>query len=670
MASTKKTNTNKKNDETYESSCSHGGKVKPWKVILGLILLPFALIYLPIHFGASSSYLPDLFLEPYWLFSLATLALVTIGFGFLKISWHDIKHKKITINIFVSLATIVSYSYSVFFLFFDYEGVKLAFSSPEEGTKTFFDSTIEILGIIYFGYYLEDVFTKKTQKEVASIFNLQSKLAIKLVNNKEIEVHPSDLKKGDIIVIKKGEKIPIDGIIIDGQTIIDESILTGESIPVSKNKNDYVLSGTIAEDWLKIKVTKTLDKSMLSQIIVGIENTKNQKTKTTKIADKIAKFILPLIFLSATTGLIIWGITSGVEKGIEVFITTLIISCPMSLVLMTPTSSLVSTSIAAKKGIVFNSNTIFEKAKKIDAIAFDKTGTLTEGKLKVVDNKLSKKHNQILFSIESKSSHPIAKAICKKYNNLDVIKKLEVKEIPGHGFEAKDNSKNYYVGSLTYLKSIHSNFSESTEINKKRKSGSLFIYLFDSKEVFGYVELKDTIKSSAKSTIATLRSKGISVYMISGDNKDTASFVANELNIEPQNVFANVLPNEKALIVKRIQSSKNYLAYVGDGINDSVALEQSDIGISMSSGSSVAIESSEISIQGNNLNLILKALNLSNRTLRTIYVGFFIAISYNIFVLSLALSGLLIPALAAVSMIINDTLPIMVSLTLFMYKFK
>ncbi len=643
--------------------------VKVWKLIIGLMVLPLALILIPMHVNPDLDYLPEIMTNHWWMFGWSTFIFVLIGIDFVGPAINDIKNKNISVTLFVNISAITAWVYSTVIIFTKYD----ALIDPNSDEMVFFDSIIEILVIIYLGNYLESMFTSKAEKGVESIMELFAKDAIIIKNKKEIKVKPKDLKVGDIVIIKNGEKIPVDGIVIEGQASIDEATFTGESIPVNKVVNSTTIGGTIVNGHIIMKVTKTLEDSLLTQVVHGIEKTRNQKTKTTKIANRFGALLLPLIFVASITALITWSIIDSPQRGIQIFITSLIVTCPMSLIFLTPTATLVSSSVAAKKGIVYNSEDIFERTKKLDAIVFDKTGTLTHGKLSIVQHTIKEeKILSIVKTIEKSSNHPISKAITKKFESLEELKLTSVKEVLGFGITGKVNNKEYFVGSFEYLQKQFTKAKEEQYILDQKHQGSIFVYVWDSKKIYGYIKLEDKIKEDAAKIIEIFKKKKVDVYMITGDNALTAHHVAQEVGIESKNIYTNVSPLKKAEIINELQQKEDkYICFVGDGINDAVALEQANIGISVADGSSVANDSADITLQNHELKTILEALRISRATLLTIYIGIAIAITYNLVVLSTAVFGIfgaLGPMFAAISMIINDTMPLVISSTLYRLK--
>lgn len=639
----------------------HSTSVNKKKLLIAVVPFIFSLLIMIAHFGAFD--LPSFMKNPWWMFSWATFTLILLGSDYIKPLFELVRNKKFSISIYLSIAVVVSYIYSLVWMGIYYN------EHDKFMHYQLFDATIEIMFIIYIGYLIEEVISKKVKKDIDSMLSLFAKQAHLWDGKKEILVKPEELKIGDLIKVKNGEKFPVDGVIVNGATVVDESSFTGESVPIHKIKNSYVLAGSISNgEIVSVRVTKTLEDSMISKVVHGINTTREQKIKTDKISDKLSKIIVPLIFIVGLAAGIYWGFQgSEWTKGIEVFITTIIAACPMAFLLLTPSASLISSGIAIKKGIIFNSTKIFENSKKIDTIVFDKTGTLTEGKLKVINKNIEKKYFSIIKTMEEVSTHPIATSIVK---DLKSYKSLKIKtiEIPGYGVKCINGSIEYFFGSLKYVKKVDKNYKDSPAIKKAKSEGSIFSYLVVNKKIIGSIELKDNIRKEAKQVIGELQKRNIEIYMLSGDNKDNAFYVGTNLGIKEDKIIAELKPKEKSEYIKNLQKSNKFVAFVGDGINDSIALEQANVGVSMGEGSDLAIESSDITLKVSNLNLLIEALHITTETLNTIYIGFVIAITYILVMLGVMASGLATPMFGAVSMVINDILPLIISSTLFRLK--
>ncbi len=607
---------------------------------------------------------------------LGTLIFILIGIAFIKGSILTLLKKELSEDTLVAIASTSAFVYSVVVIFVN--------STTGMNLPKFFYEEIEVLWLIYMGRFIEEWLTEKVSKEINSLNDLKPKTAIVIVDGVEKEIPSSEIKIGDIIVVKSGQLVPVDGVVVEGVTTIDESSLTGESLPINKEINSKVFGGTISSNgMIKIKSTKTLDDSFISQIIDSVSETMNTKPKTQRIADKIAKWLIPSVLIIAfvsffTTALLI---SSGVFMvpnsfvqmantssawiyAFYILMTILVIACPCSFGMTTPMSVLVASSTSKKESVLFTSNTLFESIKSVDVICFDKTGTLTEGEFEVIDHTIPNNLLSKFVSIEKTSNHPLANSITKHFDDV-TITKVKSQDVIGKGL----SSDEMMIGSLNWLKETIPTFKEDDSIAQKRKNGSVFIYAFNSNEVIGYVELKDKIKDTTLEAISQIRKMGIDVVMITGDHRDTAITVAGDLGIHPDNVYAEVSPKDKSNIISSLQDEGKVVAFVGDGINDSVALAKANIGIAIGEGSDAAIESADIVLGNNDLSLVSYSIWLSRRTLYTIKRGFVIAIIYNAVMIPMAATGILAltgagPSIAAMSMVFNDSVAMLNAMTL------
>ncbi len=675
------------NDDNHSTHIGHSNHIhtfdiKNWIMITSTIIGVFALIAMitSLFVNHDSSYYE--FVRNDWLeLTLGTISFIIMGLAFVKGSYVTIKAKTIAEDTLVALATTSAYLYSVFAFIFN--------QFTETNLPYFFYEAIEVLWLIYLGRFVENKLMAKITKDMLSLETLKPKLALVIRDEEEIEVNVNELKLDDLVIVKPGSVIPIDGIVVEGETTVDESTLTGESLPISKKVDSKVFGGTVSSNGLiTVKVTKLIGDSFITKIINSAYKAVETKPDTQRIADKIAGWLVPLVLVIALITFLLTGIitmsigtipgqfdnliiSSGFNStqaawmyAFYIVITILVIACPCSFALQTPMAVLVSSSNAKKNGIIFSSKTVFEDMKDINLIAFDKTGTLTEGKFKVTSSTIPDKYLSNLVSIEKNSNHPLAQSIVEFYKDIKT-NKIKVNEIVGKGMEHNDLK----VGSLKWVKEFHNEFKESKEVLEKRNKGSAIIYLFNSKEVIGYVALKDEIKESSRLALANIRNMGIDVVMITGDNKQTALSIAQELGIKEKNVYSEVDPTQKSTIIKELQDKGNKVAFVGDGINDSVALIQSDLGIAIGEGSDAAIEASDIVLNENDISLVTYAIWLSNRTVSTIKRGFAIAVGYNMITIPIAATGILGltgfgPALASMIMILNDSMAMLNALTL------
>ncbi len=617
------------------------------------------------------------------LFVISTITLLTVGKPFLNGLIRFFKGKGANMNTLIGLGTITAYIYSVAALTLRYLQVGTILDDV-----IYFEVIILIIGFVVWGKYLEEKSKAGTGNAIKELLELQSKTAILYENGKERKINIDEIKKNDILIVKPGSKIPIDAEVIEGDALIDQSVLTGESIPVKKNLGDNVFQGTInKQGYLKIKVKKVGGDTMLSTIIKLVEQAQNSKAPIEKLVDKISRVFVPTVMVLAFISLLVWIISGNISGGVSVFVATLVIACPCALGLATPTAIIVGVGKGAKKGILIKDVEQLQKLNKVNIIVFDKTGTLTHGKPKVtkIETKISEKEVlEITSSLESKSQHPLAFAINEKAQKLNIISKRvkEFKNIDGKGVAGIINDKEYYLGSPQYMQALgleldNNSFDSTvmilaqreTKIQKKgksvnKKSGTEIILL-------AKIYIEDTIKEDAKDTINKLHLLGIKTVLLSGDNKNIVEKIAKELNIKES--YYEVLPDKKASIIKDLKK-EGIIAMVGDGINDAPALALADVGIAMATGTDIAIESSDITLLGGNIEKVPMSIELSKDIMNTIKQNLFWAFVYNILAIPLAMGvfypafGLLLnPAFAGIAMSFSSVSVVLNSLRL---KFK
>ncbi len=606
--------------------------------------------------------------------TFGTIAFIIMGIAFLKGSITTLSKGELSEDTLVAIATTAAFGYSLsVFIVNAVTGTSLPY---------FFYEEIEVLWLIYLGRFVEEWLSNKVSKDMDSLNDLKPKNALVIRDGKEVEVAANSILIGETVIVKAGQVIPVDGIVVEGKTTIDESSLTGESIPINKEINSNVFGGTISGSGLiKVKATKILDDSFISQIINSVNESILTKPKSQRIADKIANWLVPSVLMIAfisffVTGVVfsvitvptsfvnVAGTTSAWIYAFYILITVLVIACPCSFAMTTPMSVLVSSSTAKREGVLFSSNTLFETIKEVDVICFDKTGTLTEGKFEVVDTNITKDNLINVVSIEKTSNHPLAKSIVNHFSSIKP-KEVKVEEVIGKGLKSSE----LMIGSLKWLNEFHKDYKEDNELVDRKKAGSAIIYAFNDKEVIGYIELKDKIKHDAIETLSQIRKMGIDVVMITGDHKDTANNIGSQLGIKEDNIYSEVSPQDKSEIISNLQKEGKVVSFVGDGVNDSVALIQANIGIAMGEGSDVAIEAADIVLNKDELSLVAYSIWLSRRTLYTIKRGFGIAILYNVIMVPAAALGILGltgagPALAALSMVFNDSVAMINAMTL------
>lgn len=649
-------------------------ETKVWILVVGLIITFFAFFHMFDSIISNGSVLPILS-NSYVQFTLGTIMFIIMGIGFIKGSNESLMKKEIAEDTLVAIATTAAFLYSVFAFIYTI--------STNGELPMFFYEQIEILTLIYLGRFIEEWLINKVTHEMSSLDSLRAKKAILLKGKEEVEVNIHDIKVGDTIVIKTGSVIPVDGKVVFGETSVDESSLTGESLPMNKSIGSSVFGGTVsATGLIHVKVEKLIGDSFISKIIDSVSEAAKTRPASQRIADKIAGVLVPAVLGIAIVTFLITGfvfqfssLTTPERSGIDnawlyalyVMITVLVIACPCSFSMTTPMSVLMASKVSKNEGVLFTSKNIFEMIRTIDVICFDKTGTLTEGKFEVISNTIPKSILPMVIGAEKTSTHPLAMSIVEHFGTVKPSK-VETKEVFGKGLTTKgDDSIN--IGSLKFVKEIIKEFKEEKDVLLKRKQGSAFIYVFNKKEVLGYIELKDVIKETTTMALSQIRKLGIDVVMITGDHKDTAINIASQVGIKPENVYSNVSPDDKSQIIKDLQNEGKNVAFVGDGINDSVALTQATIGIAMGEGSDAAIEAADIVLNDNDLTLVAYSMWMSRKTLFNIQRGFGIAIGYNLISVPLAATGILGltgagPAIAAASMVFNDSVAMINALTL------
>ena len=508
--------------------------------------------------------------------------------------------------------------------------------SLSQEVHVYFESAAFILVFISLGKYLEALTKGKTSQAIKKLIGLQPKQAIIIKNGEEIQVPIPEVKVNDVVLVKPGEKIPVDGLVVNGYSGVDEKAITGESIPVEKKVGDEVIGATINKTGvLQIKAKRVGEETMLAQIIKIVEEAMGSKAPIQVLADRVSFYFVPTVIGLALLAFLVW-ILSGQAFvfALTVFVAVLIIACPCALGLATPTAVMMGTGLAAKQGILIKSSQALEMAQKISMIVFDKTGTLTRGEPVVTDIiEINNKKEQILQtvgSLEKNSEHPLAQAIVQEAEKQK-IKLFEVQEfeaIPGQGVEAYLDKQKIFLGTRKLIKrhQIKPDFIEE-QMARLEKQGKTAMILGRDQEVMGIIAVADTLKEYSKQAIEILHKLGKETAMITGDNERTARAIAEQLGIDY--VLAGVLPQEKAKEIKRLQSQGKKVAMVGDGINDAPALTQADLGIALGSGTDVAMETGEIVLIKDDLRDVVRAIDLSKYTLRKIKQNLFWAFFYN-----------------------------------------
>jgi len=549
----------------------------------------------------------------------------------------------------IALGATASIIYGIFAMIRMYQGLRvLDFVLVDEYRKNlYFESAGMILTLVSFGKYLESISKKKTTNAITKLIGLAPKTARVLINEEEVIIDAKDVKVDDIVIVKKGDLVPVDGVVIDGSASIEEANITGESMPVLKNKKDLVYSSTTCSaGYLKIKAVKVGEDTSISNIIKLVEEASNSKAPISKLVDKIAGIFVPVIIsISVITLIVSYFILKDFELSFNFAISVLVIACPCALGLATPVAIMVGTGKGAENGLLIKNAEILEKAHLVKTVVLDKTGTITEGKPKVVDYIIIDKTVDVLavaYTLEIMSEHPLASAICdfakKKYS--DIYECVEYCQIDGFGISGIIDNDEYYIGNDKIFKEYNIVDNEIIhKINMLSKDGKTVLVVIKNKEVIGLFAIKDQVKPTSYQAVKALMNIGIKVVMLTGDNIATANVIASEVGIE--NVIAGVFPIDKQTIIKEeMENCSGLVAMVGDGVNDALALTTADLGIAIGGGSDVALESSDIVLLRNVLLDVLNVINLSKRVLNTIKGNLFWAFFYNCIGILLA-TGLL-----------------------------
>lgn len=590
------------------------------------------LLYSPIGESIFKINLPSLIPVNWLLFILTTPVVLWAGLIFITGTYYSLKAKKLNMSVLITTGVLAAYLFSVV----------LTLTGSEE---TFYEAAALLVTFVLFGHWMEMKARRGTSEALRALFDLIPPKARVIRSGKEIEILSSEIIKGDIVVLRPGDKIPVDGIVTKGESAIDESLVTGESIPVSKSINDKVIGGSVNQTGtIQFKATQVGSETVLAQIIKLVETAQNSKAPGQRIADKAASW---LVIVAITSGLLTffgWYLIGNAALIIALTfaISAVVIACPDALGLATPTAVAVGTGIGAKHKILIKDAATLENASRINAIVLDKTGTLTEGKPKVTDiiafDGFS--NNDVLAymaSIESNSNHPIAKAIIDEANKqkLKLLSVSNFMSVAGHGLKAKIRLKSVLVGNEKLLNDNKIDVKIQKKIlDRLAGEGKTLSLIAINKKFAGIIAVADTIKENAKKAVEKLNELGIETAMITGDNALVAEAVGKELGIK--RIFAEVLPEDKAKYVKKLQEEGKFVAMVGDGINDAPALAQSNIGIAIGAGTDVAIETGNIVLMKSDPYDIVKAIILSKATVIKMKQNLFWAAIYNVLAIPVA----------------------------------
>lgn len=608
-----------------------------------------------------------------------------VGAGFYKGMWSALRMKTFNMDSLIAIGTSVAFFYSLYnFVAYYALNNSLIGINGAKIPELYFETAAFLITFVTLGKWLEVKTKGRTSDAIKKLMGLQAKTARVIRNGVTVDVSIDEVVHGDIIVVRPGEKIPVDGVIISGSSAVDESMITGESLPVEKNAEDGVIGGTINKTGsFEFKAMKIGSETTLSQIIRLVEDAQGSKAPIQAFADRISAVFVPIVIGIAIVTFIVWYFVFGaaLSFALMAFTAVIVIACPCALGLATPTAIMVGTGNGAENGILIKGGEPLEAACRINAIVFDKTGTLTKGKPEVTDtDSLSHLSEEELLaiaaSLEKQSEHPLAEAIYNfaKEENIDLKEVKDFKAIPGHGVQGEINGVGYFFGNRRLIADTLNLPIEKYDrkISRLEEQGKTAMILATKDEILGTISVADTVKETSREAVEMLKKRGIEVYMITGDNTRTANAIAAQVGVT--NVLAEVLPEDKANEVKKLQEQGKKVAMVGDGINDAPALAQADLGIAMGSGTDVAMEAGGIVIIKNDLRDVINAIDLSKSTMGKIKQNMFFALFYNVIGIPIAarvfavLGLVLKPELAGLAMALSSVSVVGNSLLLRSYK--
>lgn len=592
-----------------------------------------------------------------------TILFLIYGYDILRNGYINLIHRIPNMDTLVAIGVLSSFIYSLYGMYRVIKG------DNSYTMNLYFESSAIVIYFVKLGRYLDGINKDKTKEAIKKLVEITPNQATIEIDGKEKTITLDEIKKGNILISKPGEKIAVDGEIIEGKAHLDESFITGESKPVIKEVGQKVIAGSFNYDgYIRYKAERIGKESTVSEIVRLVIEASNTKAPIAKIADKISGHFVPTVLAISVITLIIYLLIGlGISTAISTFVTILVVACPCSLGLATPLAIVVSEGVCVNNGILVKKSEILETASKIDTIVFDKTGTLTYGKLKIskiknYSNFDNKEILQVVGSIEAKSTHPIGKAFLD-YMEEEKLNKLEVnnfENISGYGVKGEIKEQKYILGNRKMLEK-YSIYNSHIEDEKELTSeGNSIIYVVKNKVIIALIGVNDIVRGNTKATIEELNKKNIKTIMLTGDNKETAENIGKKIGITE--IIPNVLPKEKAEIIKKLKAENKKVMMCGDGINDSPALANSDIGVSVKSGTDIAMDSSDVILTKNDLNSILKLINISENTVRNIKQNLFWAFFYNVLMIPIAM-GILRPIGISINPMIASLAMVFSSLT-------
>ena len=633
--------------------------------LIGISVISILILYISMSHMVGLPVIPflDMMAHPInYAISLLILTIIVLlmGIDILKNGYKNLVHKTPNMDTLVTIGVMASFIYSIYGTVMILKGKTIYVES------LYYESAAIVIFFIKIGKYVESKNRDKTKEALQQLMSITPNHAIIIRDGKEETVTLDEIQKGDIVICKPGEKIAVDGEVVEGTTHINESFITGESVPVKREKGSKVIAGSINyEGTIKYKAEKIGKESTVSEIVRLVVEATNTKAPIAKVADTISGYFVPTIIIIAIIAFAIWFmITKNIANAINIFVTILVVACPCSLGLATPLAIVIASGNASKKGILIKTSEALENAHKIKTICFDKTGTLTKGELTIskIYNYSNLKENEIIrivASIENKSEHPIARAIVNEAKNqkIELEDVEEFKSIPGYGVSANINQNKYLIGNKKLMLENNITISQEQDELNLVSDGNSILFVTEGQKLIALIGVKDVLKAESKDIVQKLKKRNIKVVMLTGDNEKTAKAIANQIGVDE--VIANVLPKQKAEEIKKFKE-KGLVMMCGDGINDSVSLVTADIGVSVSSGTDIAMDSSNVVLMNDNLEKIEDLISISEKTIKNIKQNLFWAFFYNICMIPIAcgilepLGVVMNPMIAAFAMTISS----------------
>lgn len=652
-------------EEKVDSKDKEIARQKRMFVIALIFSLPLFVTMID-HFYPESMILPHWFMNGYLQWALATPVQFYAGLQFYKGAYKSLRGGSANMDVLVAMGTSAAYFYSVWLVL-------------QGEVYLFFETSAVIITLILLGKLLEARAKGRTSEAIKKLMGLQAKKAVVVRDGIEMEIAIEDVTIGDIVLVKPGEKIPVDGVVVEGHTSIDESMLTGESIPVDKQLGDDVIGATINKHGsFKFKATKVGKETTLAQIIKVVEDAQGSKAPIQRMADIISGYFVPAAVLIAVLSFVTWYFFLGAsfQEALINFTAVLVIACPCALGLATPTSIMVGTGRGAENGILYKGGEHLERAHKTDTVVLDKTGTITKGEPELTDVLTLAQFSRselltLTASIEKNSEHPLGQAIVKaaKEEGLELNNVNDFEAIPGHGLKAVYDGSEVLIGTRKLLRENNVSFENNEmDMAKLEEDGKTAMLVSVDQQLVGIIAVADQVKESSKEAVRQLKEMGYTVIMLTGDNQRTAKAIAKQVNID--HVFSEVLPDDKALKIKELKEAGKKVIMVGDGINDAPALALADIGMAIGTGTDVAMEAADITLMRGDLRSIPEAIKLSRMTMRNIKQNLFWAFIYNSIGLPIAAAGLLAPWIAGAAMAFSSVSVVSNSLRLKRVKIK